>query len=830
MRIKIVILFLFITLSISAQRISISGYVEDYSTGERLIGAAVYDTLSRSIGTFTNEYGYFSLTVPQGKKLALRISSVGYTPLDTTIVATHDLYITFKLQSSAVLEAVVVNGYRNQIKSSLTGRIDLPVSKVNTLPTIFGEPDLMKILQLLPGVQAGTEGTSGIYVRGGGPDQNLILLDGVPLYNVSHLAGFFSVFTPEAIKDVSIYKSGFPARFGGRLSSVLDVRMKDGNIKHLTGSVSIGLISSKFTIEGPTVKNKGSFIISARRTYFDVLARPVVWFINKTNNSDQNPDAQYIYTSKFNPGYYFYDLYAKLNHKLTPRDRIYLSFYSGTDRASLKTIDYQRKLATDTTPESYDIFITQGLLQWGNHVLALRWNHAFSKNLFVNTTLTYSKFFFRTFIGYGEEGMFYNYYDQQIDKYFMDDTLLIAYNLGINDQSGNINFDFMPTAKHHIRFGLQGTYHTFNPGQFRLFYDFLSIQNDTIFSHSTSELKYQNQLLYAPELSFYVEDDAQLLRWLKINFGVRTTLFHVRGKNFYSIEPRISGRILLTDNVSFKASYSQMTQYLHFVTNNTIGLPIDLWLPATDRVIPEKSWQAAATIMALLPQKITLSVEGFYKNMDNVVLLKEGNSFFNIPLQRATESWEEKVTQGRGWAYGAELFLRKNYGRLTGWLSYTLSWSWRQFDEINNGQPFPYKYDRRHEIDLAANYKLKNNLLLGFVWIYGSGTPVTLPQAEYYSLFYNYCTLLDENSTICYFPGTDYYGGRNRFRLPSYQRLDLSLNWSKKKQTGTRTWSFGIYNAYNHVNPFYTEMHYSGYGTAKTQGLLYLSDYAFCLL
>ncbi len=777
-----------------AQNVTISGFVEDANTGERLIGVAVYETNWHKYGTFTNEYGFYSLTLPKGK-IKLRVSYIGYQPVDTVLDLQNDLQITFRLASATMLKEVVVTGYKNDVQSSQTGKIDIPVNQIENLPVIFGEADLLKTMQLMPGVSGGVEGSSGIYVRGGSPDQNLILLDGVPMYNVMHLGGFFSVFTPEAIKDVTLYKSGFPARFGGRLSSVIDVRMKDGNRQKLTGSVSVGLISSKFTLEGPIQKGKGSFIVSGRRTYFDLLAAPFMQLFGTHTYTDTDYKAK----ESFSGGYYFYDIYAKVNHRITKRDRIYFSLYSGQDIAYLKT-KYQGEYYTDGNLDMTDTEKGTGNLGWGNNIFALRWNHAFNKKLFANLNLTYSKFFFSTSAYYSYDSKSYT---DSLDSYH--ELYSVSYNLGINDISANLDFTYAPNTKHYIRFGGQAIHHTFRPGYITTLVEIDSFKFDTV---------YANNILYAPEFGLYIEDDWAVTNWLKLNIGLRASSFLVRHKNFYSLEPRISGRILLNKNLSLKASYARMTQYLHLVSNNTVGLPLDLWLPATDRVLPEKSWQAAAAISWLTPNNLSISIEGYYKEMQNVVEIKEGNSIFSMSLNDIEQTWEDKVSQGKGWSYGAEFFLRKDYGKLTGWLGYTLAWSWRQFDDINNGEPFPYKYDRRHEINIAASYKLKKNLTLGAVFVYGSGTPITLAQLQYpyfESLWARYCVMQYDNDSLidqhCYYGNViDYYGGRNGFRLPSYQRLDLSLNWKKQKKHGIRTWTFGAYNVYSHVNPFFTTL------------------------
>jgi len=784
------------------QKYTISGFVEDAQSGERLIGATVYETTSSKYGTFTNEYGYFSLSMPQDT-VHLKVSYIGYRSIDTTINLEKDLKVTFRLKTSNVLKEVVVTGYRNEVKSSQTGRIDIPVKTIENLPVIFGEADLLKALQLMPGVSNGTDGSSGIYVRGGSPDQNLILLDGVPLYNAMHLAGFFSVFTPEAIKDVSLYKSGFPARFGGRLSSVIDVRMKDGNMNKYTGSLSVGLISSKFTLEGPTVKNKGSFIIAARRTYIDILSKPflAMW------GTQEEKTPQYYSKIKYNPGYYFYDIYAKLNHKFGTKDRVYISIYMGQDKAYVKGKSYYEYNEYPT-----DIYVTStnGDLSWGNYIIATRWNHAFNKKLFSNLSLTYSKFFFDNTIEYNEsdKATFTTYTREYKDEFGL------GYNLGINDLATNMDFIYSPNTKHNIRFGGQGIYHNFNPGNINIhMYSFWKDSIDTY--ESKFDTLYSNSIVEAPEFALYIEDDFNIGERLKVNAGLRLSSFNVRGKNFTNLEKRISGRFLINDNLSLKGSYAQMNQYLHLVTNNTVGLPLDLWLPATDKLLPENSWQGSGGISWLAPHNLNITLEGYYKKMNNVVEIKEGESVFSLSTNKQ-KTWEDKLKQGIGWSYGAELFIRKDYGRFTGWAGYTLAWTWRKFDNINNGKPFPYKYDRRHDLNIAINYKISNAITAGAVFVYSTGTPITLAKLQYPNFQtvrggLSYRTVCNENGQcvdkdVTYTSAINYYGGRNSFRLPAYQRLDLSVNWEKTKQHGTRIWNFGIYNTLNHINPFYTEI------------------------
>ncbi len=784
---------------------TVSGYVEDGQTGERLIGCIVKDANSDKYVTTTNSYGFFSLKTPE-KKFTLQVMYVGYETFAKELTMNSDTSFTVTIEIKNQLKEVVVTSDRQNVQSTQMSKIDVPISKVEKLPVIFGEVDLLKTLQLMPGVQSGTEGANGIYVRGGGPDQNLMLLDGVPVYNASHLFGFFSVFNTDAIKNVSLFKGGFPARYGGRLSSVIDVSMKDGNMKKFSGAVSVGLISSKFTIEGPIKKDTTSFIISGRRTYIDALAAPFVAIFGKSHDQGQG----YEYTDKYAGGYHFYDLNAKLNHRLNKNNRLFLSWYSGRDAARIK---YSSEGKNDGYPNHDEM---KAKLGWGNIISAARWNHTFKGNLFMNTTLTYSRFDF------GINVKNKNSDENPETKY--SDEIEAEYGSGIDDLALMVDFDYLPNVNHKIKFGVSGIYHKFRPGKVH----FKTVMTDPPVKYDTT---FGSQVLYAPEMAIYAEDDINVTKWFKLNAGARFSMLNVRDTFFKNIEPRVSTRFLVTKDLSFKMSYAQMQQYLHFLTNNTVGLPIDLWMPATDLIVPEKSWQAAAGFSWLIKNKFSLSVEGFYKEMKNLLEFKDGESIFSKPGQGGMgETWEEKVTQGSGYSYGAEIFLQKNYGKLTGWISYTYARSNRNFSEINFGKEYPYKYDRRHDISLVLLYDLNENVNFGMTWVYGSGMPITIQLAEtmrpFSPSFYGY---VDESGyERMFLDGNPYYNGRNNYRLPSYHRLDLSVNLSKQKKRGRRTWSFGIYNVYNHINPFYTKIinSFDTYDMDRTSRKSYLRIYS----
>jgi hypothetical protein len=782
---KLISGLLFIPILINAQKtITISGYVQEFETGEKLVGASIYDFKSKK-GTASNDYGFYSLSIPIDS-VKLRVSFIGFENQIYELNPTEDVSLNISLTSQMLEEVEILSNKEEQVhlKAEMS-TIDLSMDKVKALPALFGEKDIMKTIQLLPGVQTGSEGTSGLYVRGGGPDQNLILLDGVPVYNASHLFGFFSVFNADAIHSTKLIKGGFPARYGGRLSSVIDIKMKEGNMKKFHGEGAIGLISSKLTLEGPIVNDKTSFLISARRTYIDILAQP---FIKMAQNRNNKPGEN---NSNNSGGYYFFDVNAKLNHKFSDKDRLFFSHYMGRDRAYLDNSDSYSRDSTSTVEN------TQAQLRWGNIISALRWNHMVTNKIFMNTTLRYSKYDFLI----GADNSTAN----TTNGVTTNDGFSFAYTSGIEDWSGKIDFDYMLNPNHLIKFGIGDIYHTFTPGvnQFSLTNGNTAI--DTTFG---------SQIHYAHEIAGYVEDEFKLNSKTKGNIGLHYTEFLVGNVRYPSLQPRFSIRYLLTENASLKASYASMTQFLHLLTNSGIGLPTDLWLPATESVKPQYSNQFAAGIAKTFLNKYELSLEGYYKTMENLIEYKDGASFFNTD-----QDWQTKIYAGRGWSYGGELMLEKKVGKTTGWIGYTLSWSNRQFDSINFGNVFPYRYDRRHDIGIAITHELNDNINIGLVWVYGTGNAVTLGQERYLSLFDTQVpSLADFN--INQYSGIEHIEGRNNYRMPAYHRLDVSMNFKKEKKWGERTFSLGVYNAYSRQNPFYLEF------TRNDNGNPQLSQYS----
>ena len=757
----LVYLCLFLSSYIYAEdKFTISGFVSDQNNGENIIGVNIFCKDLKQ-GVISNTYGFYSLTLPKGNYEIL-FSYIGYETQIYNISLNKNLEknIGFQISSFSVGE-IQVQGKANIIKQTQSSVIEVPIEQIRTIPALLGEVDIIKAIQLLPGVQS-SEGTSGFYVRGGGPDQNLILLDGVPVYNASHLGGIFSVFNADAIKSVRLTKGGFPARFGGRLSSVLQIDMKEGNLKEFKGDLSIGLISSKFTLEGPIIKDKTSFIISARRTYIDLIVAPFL-----PNTTDLK--------------LYFYDLNAKINHKISKKNRLYLSAYTGKDKLG---VDFVENFDTEQSTLNFG-------LGYGNLTSTLRWNHLFSDKLFSNTTFTYSRYSFNTDFGVNS-----TYYSNDGTEIY---DINFGYLSGIEDLGARIDFDFIPNPNHEIKFGTSYTNHNFFPGETNLSINEILPDPTQNFSLDTT-LNFSGNT-NADELYFYVEDNFKINNRLKANLGIHLGYYNTNRlnslfQNEISFQPRASVRYLLNDRWSIKGSYAEMTQNIHLLSNSSIGFPSDIWVPATDNVPSQTSKQFAGNISTEIANgEYELSLEGYYKTMGNLITYKAGYSNLS-----STESWENSVeTGGKGESYGAELFLQKKKGRTTGWIGYTLSWTNRKFDNINFGEWYPYKFDRRHDFSLVLSHKFNEKWDAGITWIYGTGNAITFPQAIY---------LGTPNNNNDFVDIVESYGPRNSTRLDAYHRLDLGFNKTIKKKKSTRILSFGAYNAYSRKNPFFAYLTY----------------------
>lgn len=730
-----------------SQRFTIQGTLEDANSGEKLLYATIYDAYSFK-GTTSNYYGFYSLTLPKGQ-VKLVISYLGYQADTIELFLQKDTTINRSIDQLTQIEEVVISGNQgNKVQSTQMGQMTIPIMQSKQLPVLLGETDILKTIQLLPGVKGGTEGTSGIYVRGGGPDQNLILLDGVPVYNVNHLFGFMSVFNSNAIQSFSLLKGGFPARYGGRLSSVLDIKMKEGNNKEFHGEGNVGLVSASLTVEGPIIKEKTSFIVSFRRTYFDFLTAPLVYFASE---------------GEAYGGYFFHDLNVKVNHRIDDRNHIFYSFYYGLDKF------YARSVNSITDDEDFKLKTGIG---WGNTLNAIRWNRIVSDQIFANFTGTYSN---------------YNFFSRiELEDEAAGEDYKIEYLSGIKDWGFKTDIDYVPSSIHYIRSGWHFTYHTYIPGV-NTFEAELGVSTPDI------DETFGNKSLYGYENNFFVEDDIQLTDRLKANIGGHFSMFRMKGKTYTSLQPRFSVRYLINQRFSAKSSYVEMNQYIHLLTSSSITLPSDLWVPATNRVKPQFSRMFASGIEYKLTDLLNLSIEAYYKTMDNLIEYKEGASFYSI-----NDDWQDKIIQGKGDSKGLEVLLQKETGKWTGWIGYTLSKTNRRFQDINQGKEFPYKYDRRHDIALALVYNYSERFDAGITWVYGTGLATTLAEDQYIpvSPFLNVFHHADPIESFKH---------RNSYRMPDYHRMDVAFNLHKQKKYFKRTISFGAYNAYNRQNPFFLQ-------------------------
>lgn len=752
-----------------ANRVTISGYVREMGSQEALIGVNVY-LPGTSTGTTTNTYGFYSISLPEQDSIRLAYSFVGYESVIRTVSLRRNSNLDMLLTPGRALSEVEVKASRTEEKVSESpqmSRIDVPVAQIKKIPAFLGEKDVLKVLQLMPGVQKGSEGQTGIYVRGGGPDQNLIILDEATVYNANHLFGFFSVFNGDALKSVELTKGGFPARYGGRLSSVIELNMKDGNREKLHGEGGIGLIASRLTLEGPFTKNKrGSFLLSGRRTYLDVIAAPII-------ASESN--------GRTKAGYYFYDFNAKANYDFGPKNKVYLSGYFGRDRFYAQ----ENEAGSDVG------------IGWGNATGTLRWNHLFNQKLFSNLSLIYSN---------------YDFSISSDDRSSDTLTTSLRYSSGIRDLSAKLDFDYYLTPQHSLRFGTQAVFHRFTPSA-------IVVQNSFI-----NEFRRDVDAINAVEAGVYAEDTWRPNERWRVNGGLRLSLFTQGSARYVRPEPRLSASYQLRPSLSVKASYATMNQYIHLLSNTGIGLPTDLWVPTTDRIAPQQSRQVAVGIAKdfsdnfALGKGYALTIEGYYKTMRNIINYKEGASFLLIddPTSAERVRWEDNVTAGKGWSYGAEVLFQRKTGRLSGWLGYTLSWTQWQFPDLNQGKPFFPRYDRRHDISVVGIYELSKRVTLSGTWVYGTGNALTVPVANYRA--YRHApgleTMYGSNGVPSLIAplfdygqtASDYSQQKNSFRAEAYHRFDVAIQFHKQKKHHERTWEISLYNAYNRRNPFFYQL------------------------
>lgn len=743
------ILLIIVHVSSFAQEKSVlSGFVKEANSSEHLPGAII-KILENEQFVYTNEYGFYSISLNNGT-YTLEVYLSGYEPIVETISIDGNKKLDLNISKIDNLEDVVITANTSTAQNLKTGTHQLEIDQIKSVPTLLGEKDVFKVLKLLPGVQKGQEGSSGFQVRGGGADQNLIILDDAIVYNASHLFGFFSTFNGDALKGVELIKGGFPAKYGERLSSVLNLTMKDGNKKYFTGEYGIGLLSSRGTLEGPIIKDKASFLISGRRTYADLLAQPFI-----------------MSQAEANGGYYFYDLNAKINYQIDDNNSLYLSGYFGRDRFYMKSFG-------SSSNGSYKM-----RFGWGNATGTLRWNHVFNPKLFANLTINYSN---------------YNMMIRMTDK-FNNESYEMRLLSAIDDLGAKYDVTYYLNNQHTLRAGYKITHHLFRPNGIVVKENNIT---DTTFKDPNRYNSWEHNL--------YIDDEWKLSKSLAMNLGLRASSFTSEGKSYFNIEPRATARVLLSDNQSVKASYTIMNQYMHLLTSTGINLPTDLWVPATDRIAPQRAYQySLGYFQDFSIKNLSLSLEGYYKTMDNIISYKEGASFMMIedpfdPSPTAA-TFEDNVTSGIGKSYGVEMMLKKSKGKFNGWISYTWSKTQYKFDEVNGGQWFYPRIDRRHDISIVGFYEISPSVKLNALFTLATGNPVNLPQ-------YNIDPIvgMPSNGDISRFSWTNtssLYSLRNEFRTEIYHRMDVGIQFLKKRKRGIRTWEISFYNVYNRKNPFF---------------------------
>lgn len=742
---SILLLLLILSVPGFAAMVTLSGYLKDKANGEALIGATIYIPELKT-GVITNPYGFYSISVPEGS-YSVTFSYIGYqtqSPL-INLNASKQLNVMLEEDTKELAEVVVTGEVKNRNVESLQMSVEkVQVKMIKKLPSFMGEVDIIKSITLLPGIQNGGEGSSGLYVRGGGPDENLMILDEAPVYNASHLLGFFSVFNSDAIKDVEVFKGGIPAEYGGKASSVIDIRMKDGNSQQLGISGGIGNISSRLTVEGPIIKDKWSFIVSGRRTYADVLGKAI--------GIKELQDNQL----------YFYDLNLKTNVEINDKNRIYLSAYTGDDYFKSGESIYMR---------------------WGNLTSTVRWNHLFSNKLFSNTSLIFSRYNYNL----GVPGSAADQFD---------------WTSQISDYNFKEDFSWYLNSKNKLTLGFNIIYHHFEPGAV-----------DANVGSYFTDLKLTNY--NAIDNSLYISNEQTIGPKLSLRYGLRYSYFQQIGKGkvrqyqnpdqpnedevtdvkeygsgkfipppYHNLEPRLAIKYMLTPESSIKASYNRMAQNLHLISNTNSPTPLDIWLPSNTYIKPLIANQLGLGYFRNFKDNMfETSAEVYYKKMNNVIDYIDGAELF------LNEDLETELLRGKGYAYGLELFAKKQEGRLTGWLSYTLSKSMREIPGINNNKAYPSSYDRTHNVSLVANYELAKRLTLSSTWVFSTGNPTSYPIAKY-----------DVQGNTIYL-----YADRNSNRIPDYHRLDLSLNYDFKKNDRRKfkqSLNFSIYNVYARRNAY----------------------------
>lgn len=739
-------LFLLNSGFVSAQNVKIFGYVKDAKTGETLVGANVY-TSDGSSGCATNSYGFYSFEIPENWLTEVNVSFVGYQKFNFDAVSKRDTNVNIFLTLNDTLSVFeVLETKSTEIKH---GGMTIPIETLKNMPSLGGEPDILKALSFLPGIATGVEGTSGLYVRGGTPDQNLILLDDAIVYNTSHLFGFMSILNPNAVKSANIYKGGFPARYGGRLSSVIDVTMKEGSNKKRQREISVGIINSNLVFEGPIKKDKSSYIISARGAYLGLLN-----LLSLASYSSSQAASYRNIT--------IYDINAKVNFDLPKQQKLFLSCYVGQDNFS----NWRKSSGIDN----------RFSLQWGNKTASLRYTNILSANLFANATINYNNFFFETDVSsLINDGKDLNY---RINK-----------RASVEDISAKFNVELYK-EKHSLKFGMDAGQHYFQPNRLDLTGRF----NNT---NSFEKSNYEN-VLSPQSVAVFAEDAIAISPSLNLNLGLRWLNYFFKTSNYSSLEPRVILSFILNKNSHIDASFTQMGQYVHLLSASTGALGNDIWVPSTEGVPLEKAKQVALSYSQKWDDLgWTFQFETYYKRSENLIDYRQGTNLFLFD-----KNWEQIIEKnGKGKAYGCEFFLKKEGESWNGWLSYTLAWSERQFENINSGNWFPQRYDRRHNLNLVFEKKIADAWTFNADFVFTTGSAVTIPVAVFKS----------DNGII-----TPFYEDRNNGRMPIYHRLDIAFSYrylNRKKRD--EKWTFSLFNAYGQNNA--SALNY-------TVGMSFLSD------
>ena len=772
------------------QRFTLSGYVKDRN-GEPLINATIYDLTTRQ-GTMTNAYGHFSLTLGEGRH-EIRCSYVGYKTLVETIELTANQNHDIVLQNEAQLDEVVVTTDLNSpLLKTQTGKISLSPKDIKTEYALLSSPDVIKTLQRTSGVSDGMELASGLYVHGGNSDENLFLLDGTPLYHTNHTLGLFSSFNADVVKNVDFYKSGFPARYGGRLSSVIDVRTADGDLYHTHGSYRIGLLDGAFHIEGPIRKGKTSYNFGLRRSWLDLLTRPAFALMNSGNDNDE----------KFNMSYFFHDLNFKLTNIFNDRSRMSLSVYSGEDRLDAKDDMYYNN---GSGYEDKDIY--KNRFHWGNFNAALDWNYQFSPKLFANFTAVYTHN--RSTVSSSDEWKVMK--DGQVERLAITSH---GYRSSIDDLGYRAAFDFRPNPRHHIRFGHDYTYHRFQPQTNSRFDSYQSegmAKTDTIASHS-----YNKNV--AHQLTFYAEDEMMLNEKWSLNGGVNADIFHISGKTFSTLSPRLAMKFQPNDRLSFKASYTLMSQFVHKIANSFLDLPTDYWVPTTARLHPMRSWQVAAGAYIKPNKHWLITLEGYYKHSSHILQYSSW-----VGLEPPAANWDYFVMEGEGRSYGVELDADYNISNLNLHGSYTLSWTEKKFDDFYDGWYYD-KFDNRHKFTFTGRWNITKKIAAFAAWTFRTGNRMTIP-TQYIGLP-NVPDQSGEGLRNIWNAddGLNFaYEKPNNIVLPAYHRLDIGFDFRHKTKKGNeRIWNLSFYNAYCHLNSMWVHIKIDDKNQMKIKNMAFI--------